>query len=97
MANKVKTNKNNRKDVSIMKDMNFFGSAEPVQESYNAGSSSYRDLFDAKFNAFDPANIVTGNNSLKSGQFAIEVEEGPNKIGYKNNGPAMTPKPGKFF
>ena len=65
--------------------MNFFGSAEPIQESYNAGSSSYRDLFDG------------GNNSLKSGQFLMEVEQGPNAIGYKNNGPAMTPKPGKFF
>ena len=30
-------------------------------------------------------------------QFLKEVEEGPNAIGYKNNGPAMTPKPGKFF
>ena len=82
-----------------MKDMNFFGGSQPetIQESYNAGSSSYKDLFEGKFTSFDPANVVTGNNSLKSGQFLKEVEEGPNAIGYKNNGPAMTPKPGKFF
>ena len=62
-----------------MKDMNFFGTAtpQPVQESYNASSSSYSDLFGEKFNGFDPANIVTGNNSVKSGQFLKEVEEGP--------------------
>lgn len=81
----------------IMKDMNFFGTPETIQESYNAGNSSFKDLMDGKFNSFDPANVVTGNNSLKSGQFLKEVEEGPNAIGYKNNGPAMTPKPGKFF
>lgn len=83
-----------------MKDVNFFGTsanAETIQESYNAGNSSFKDLMDGKFNSFDPANVVTGNNTLKSGQFLKEVEEGPNAIGYKNNGPAMTPKPGKFF
>lgn len=82
-----------------MKDMNFFGTAtpQPVQESYNASSSSYSDLFGEKFNGFDPANIVTGNNSVKSGQFLKEVEEGPNALGYKRTDHPLTPKPGKFF
>ena len=68
-----------------MKDMNFFGGSQPetIQESYNAGSSSYKDLFEGKFNSFDPANVVTGNNSLKSGQFLKEVEEGSSINNFK--------------
>lgn len=81
-----------------MKDMNFFsGKQEVITESYNAANSSFKDIFDGKFNSFDPATVAQGNNTLKSGMFAKEVEEGPNAIGYKNTPPATTPKPGKFF
>lgn len=86
------------------RNMDFgFGTPEPtedttpVQESYDAGSSGYKDLFDGKFNSFDPANVASGNNSLKSGQFPDMIEDGPNAIGYKNNPPGFDPKPGKFF
>jgi len=68
-----------------------------VQESYNASSSSYSDLFQQKFNGFDPANIVTGNNRLKSGQFDPEIEESDLAIGYKQPEPATSPKPGRFM
>ena len=48
-----------------------------IQEAaYNAASSRYADLFGAKFNSFNPEAIVSGgNNSLKAGQFDINVED----------------------
>lgn len=68
-----------------------------VQESYNASQSRYSDLFQAKFNGFDPANIVTGNNGLQSGQFDINIEDSDLAIGYKQPEPATSPKPGRFM
>ena len=69
-----------------------------VQESYNAASSSYTDLFESKFTSFDPEAIVSGgNNKLKSGMFDMEIEESDLKIGYKNDPPATDPKPGRWF
>ena len=76
---------------------NEFTNPELVQEGYDAGNSPYRDLFDAKFNSFDAANIVTGNSTLKSGMFDMEVESSNLALGYKNNPPGTDPKPGKFF
>lgn len=82
-------------------EINFsFGSEESdtVQESYNPGSSSFSDLFAEKFNSFDPESIVSGgNNRLKSGMFDMELEESDLAIGYKNDPPAVTPKPGRFM
>ena len=73
--------------------------AEPVvQESYNAGDSRYTDLFAAKFNSFNPEQIVSGgNNALKSGQFDMDIEDSDLALGYKQPEPATSPKPGRFF
>lgn len=69
-----------------------------VQESYDASSSRYSDLFDAKFTSFNPESIVSGgNNGLKSGQFDIDIEDSDLALGYKQPEPATTPKPGRFF
>lgn len=74
-----------------------FTNPEVVQEGYDAASSPYKDLFDDKFNSFDAADIVTGNNTLKSGVNDMDIEDGNLALGYKNASPATTPKPGKFF
>ena len=67
-------------------------------EAYNPGSSSYTDLFNAKFDSFDPENIVSsGNNALKSGLTDMDYESGNLAYGLKNPPPATDPKPGKFF
>lgn len=68
-----------------------------VQEGYDAAHSSYTDPFGAKFDSFDAANIVTGNNTLKQGINDMDVEDSAIALGYKNAAPATTPKPGKFF
>ena len=69
-----------------------------VQESYDASSSRYSDLFDAKFTSFNPESIVSGgNNGLKSGQFDIDIEDSDLALGYKQPEPATSPKPGRFF
>lgn len=68
-----------------------------VQEGYDAASSPYKDLFDEKFNSFDAADIVTGNNTLKSGVSDMDLEDSNVAIGYKNDAPGFSPKPGKFF
>lgn len=69
-----------------------------TQESYNAASSSYSDLFQSKFNSFDPESIISGgNNRLKSGMFDMEIEDSDLAIGYNNSAPALSPKPGRFF
>ena len=68
-----------------------------VQEGYDAAHSSYTDPFGAKFDSFDAANIVTGNNTLKQGINDMDVEDSSLALGYKNASPATTPKPGKFF
>lgn len=74
-----------------------FDNDEVVQEAAN-GSGSFTDLFDGKFESFDPATIVNaGNRQLKSGFFDIDVEDSNLALGYKNQGPATTPKPGRFF
>lgn len=70
----------------------------PVQESYDAANSRYSDLFDAKFTSFNPESIVSGgNNSLKSGQFDIDIEDSDLALGYKQPEPATSPKIGRFF
>lgn len=69
-----------------------------VQEEYNAASSRYSDLFGDKFNSFNPETIVSGgNNSLKSGQFDIDIEDSDLALGYKQPEPATSPKPGRFM
>lgn len=72
---------------------------ETFQESaYNASSSSFTDIFEQKFNSFDPENIVsTGNNKLKSDMFDMDIEESDLAIGYKNDPPATTPKIGRWM
>lgn len=73
--------------------------SDMFQESaYDAASSRYSDLFDGKFNSFDPEKIVSsGNNALKTGQFDIDVEDSDLALGYKQPEPATSPKPGRFF
>lgn len=68
-----------------------------IQEGYDAANSPYRDLFDGKFNSFDAANIVTGNNTLKSGLSDMDIEDSNLALGYKNDAPGFSPKPGKLF
>jgi hypothetical protein len=68
-----------------------------LQEGYDAAHSSYTDPFGAKFDSFDAANIVTGNNTLKQGINDMDIEDSSIALGYKNTPPATTPKPGKFF
>lgn len=84
-----------------MMDFEFdptMGSDPVVQESYQASSSRYSDLFDTKFTQFNPEAIVSGgNNALKSGQFDIDIEDSDLALGYKQPEPATSPKPGRFF
>ena len=69
-----------------------------TQESYDASSSSFSDLFEGKFNSFNPESIISGgNNRLKSGMFDIDLEDTDLALGYKNSAPAVSPKPGRFF
>ena len=68
-----------------------------LQEGYDAAHSSYTDPFGAKFDSFDAANIVTGNNTLKQGINDMDIEDSAIALGYKNTPPATEPKPGKFF
>lgn len=86
-----------------MKNQNLFDfdlgedtDAPVVQESVDAGSNGYTDLFGAKFNSFNPDTIISGNNNLKSGMFDMDIEDSDLKIGYNNSGAATTPKPGRF-
>ena len=75
-------------------DMN----TEPIQESYDAASSGFSDFFQGKFNSFNPETIVSGgNNRLKSGMFDMDIEDSDLALGYKNAGPATSPKPGRFY
>jgi len=81
--------------------INFgFGSEEPkmVQESYDAASSHFNDLMEGKFNSFNPESIISGgNNALKSDIWDADIEDSNLGLGYKNAGPATTPKPGRFM
>ena len=71
---------------------------ETIQESYDAASSSFSDFFQGKFNSFNPETIISGgNNSLKSGMFDMDIEDSDLALGYKNAGPATSPKPGRFY
>lgn len=71
---------------------------EAIQESYDAASSSFADFFQGKFNSFNPETIISGgNNSLKSGMFDMDIEDSDLALGYKNAGPATSPKPGRFY
>lgn len=88
--------------AKIMEDFEFnFGSdSQTVQESYDAASSGYKDLFEEKFTSFQPETIISGgNNKLKSGMFDMEIEQDNDlSIGYKRNEPPLEPKrPGRFF
>jgi hypothetical protein len=68
-----------------------------VTESYDPGTSSFKDLFDEKFTSFNPEAIVSGgNNRLQSGMFDLEIEDSDLAIGYKNAGPATSPKIGRW-
>lgn len=79
--------------------MNFDMDEVAVQEaSYDAASSSYKDLFDSKFTSFNPENIVSsGNNKLRTDMFDMEIEDSDLAIGYKNDPPATDPKIGRFM
>lgn len=82
-----------------MQDFSFnpYGDDTLVQESYDAASSRYSDLFGDKFTSFNPENIVSGgNNQLKAGQFDINVEDSDLAIGYKQPEPATSPKPARW-
>ena len=69
-----------------------------IQESYDAASSGFSDFFQGKFNSFNPETIISGgNNSLKSGMFDMDIEDSDLALGYKNAGPATSPKPGRFY
>ena len=69
-----------------------------VQESYNAGNSSFKDLFDSKFNSFDPDSIISnGNGKLKSEMFDMDVEDSDLALAYKQPEPATSPKPGRWM
>ena len=69
-----------------------------IQESYDAASSSFSDFFQGKFNSFNPETIISGgNNRLKSGMFDMDIEDSDLALGYKNAGPATSPKPGRFY
>ena len=71
---------------------------ETIQESYDAASSSFADFFQGKFNSFNPETIISGgNNRLKSGMFDMDIEDSDLALGYKNAGPATSPKPGRFY
>ena len=76
-----------------------FDTNEMVQEAaYNAASSGFKDLFEEKFTSFDPENIVsTGNNKLRSGMFDMDIEDSVLAIGYKDDPPAASPRPGRFM
>lgn len=79
-------------------DFGFNNNPEVVQESYDAASSRYSDLMDGKFNSFNPESIISGgNNALKTDVWDADIEDSPLALGYKNAGPATTPKPGRFF
>lgn len=85
-------------DFDLDLNINIDDDSDAFQESYNAGSSGYNDFLQGKFNSFDPDAIISGgNNRLKSGMFDMEIEDSDLALGYKNNGPAMTPKPGRFM
>lgn len=77
------------------------GGATPYQESYDASHSSYKDLFDSKFNSFNPESIISGGNgALKSydGVPDIELEErSDTTYGYVKHNEATTPKIGRWF
>jgi hypothetical protein len=86
----------------IMFEQDFeygFSLGDPYQESYDAGSSSYKDLFDSKFNSFNPESIISGGNSkLKSGVTDIDLEENSDTAyGYKKHAEATEPKIGRWF
>jgi hypothetical protein len=70
-----------------------------VQESYNAASSGFSDLFSEKFTSFDPDSIISGgNNRLKSGMFDMEVEDSDLALAYKQPEPVLTPaRPGRWM
>lgn len=77
-----------------------FASATPevVQESYDAASSKYNDLMNDKFTSFNPDSIISGgNNALKTDVWDADIEDSNLALGYKNSGPATTPKPGRFM
>lgn len=81
-------------------EFNFDSDDVAVQESYDAASSGYKDLFDEKFTSFQPETIISGgNNKLKSGMFDMDIEaDNDISIGYKRNEPPLEPKrPGRFF
>jgi len=81
-------------------DLDFdFENDTVTQESYDASSSGYKDLFDEKFTSFNPEAIISGgNNKLKSGMFSMEVEESDLAWSYKKNDTPLEPKrPGRFF
>lgn len=84
-------------DFAFDSDMDCEGFVQ--ESSYDAASSRYSDLFDGKFNSFNPENIVSGgNNALKSGQFDIDIEDSELALGYKQPEPALSPaRPGRFF
>ena len=80
-------------------NMDFdFGQEETIQESYDAGHSSYSDLFQGKFNSFNPETIISGGNGkLKSGFFDMDVEDSDLALGYRQPNPPLSPKtPGRF-
>ena len=77
-------------------DVNY-GEARITQESYNAASSGFSDLFQSKFTGCNPHAIVSENNRLKSGMIDMGSEDSDLALGHHNKGPATAPKPGKFF
>ena len=84
--------------MAIDMSIDFGGTPDIVQESYNPASSGYTDLFGEKFNSFDPDSIISGgNNRLKSGMFAMEVEDSDLALGYKHPDNPTSPKPGRFM
>lgn len=78
--------------------INFgFGTPEVIQESGDAAPAHYSDLMGDKFTSFNPETIISGgNNALKSNVWDADIEDSNLALGYKNAGPATTPKPGRF-
>jgi hypothetical protein len=75
-------------------DFGIGGEDSYVQESasFNAGSAAFKDLFGDKFTSFQPDTILQGGvSNLKSGMFAMDIEDSNMAIDYSYKPPALDP------
>ena len=79
----------------ILEDMTAWAFEHGVMKSDTIAS---KDLFDTKFDSFNPETIISGGNGkLKSGQFDLDIEDSELALGYKQEKEATTPKIGRWF